>query len=224
MSSRKVSRGRRGANVPAAAPSRASPPIHDVTREVTELKKADARQQMFFAVTRVLAEAETLKEAAPLLLAAICESLGWQVGSIWTVDRSTNRLRCVDVWHRPSLDVSSFESATRESSFPAGVGMPGRVWASGKPAWIPDVITDSNFPRAVYALHDGLHAGCGFPIESRGETLGVIEFFRTAPHAPDPELMDALGDLGRRIGQFIERKTAEEALREREESYRALFE
>ncbi|HEY3123305.1 MAG TPA: GAF domain-containing protein, partial [Thermoanaerobaculia bacterium] len=169
-------------------------------------------------------EAETLSDAAPRLLEAICESLGWQVGSIWTVDRPANRLHCVGVWHSPSLDASSFERVTRETSFPSGVGMPGRVWASGKPAWIPDVITDSNFPRAVYALHDGLRAGCGFPIESRGEILGVIEFFRTEPRAADPELMDALGDLGRRIGQFIERKTAEEALREREESYRALFE
>jgi hypothetical protein len=48
---------------------------------------------MYFAVTRVLAEAATLSDAAPRLLEAICGSLGWQVGSIWTVDRPTNRLR-----------------------------------------------------------------------------------------------------------------------------------
>jgi PAS domain S-box-containing protein len=196
----------------------------ELQRDFTELKKAEARQRMYFAITRVLAEAATLSDAAPRLLQAICGSLGWQVGSIWTVDRPANRLRCVDVWHSPSLEISSFERVTRETSFPPGVGMPGRVWASGKPAWIPDVVSDSNFPRAAFALQDGLHASCGFPIESRGEILGVIEFFRTEPSPPDPELMDALADLGRRIGQFIARSTAEEGLREREENYRALFE
>jgi PAS domain S-box-containing protein len=196
----------------------------ELQQEVTELKKAEARQRMYFAVTRVLTEAETLSAASPRLLEAICESLGWQVGSIWTVDRPANRLHCVDVWHSPSLEASSFERVTRETSFSSGVGMPGRVWASGKPAWIPDVAADSNFPRAPYALQNGLHASCGFPIEGSREILGVIEFFRTEPSLPDPELMDALADLGRRIGQFVERRTAEESLREREENYRALFE
>jgi PAS domain S-box-containing protein len=240
MSSRKASRGRRRAKVQSAPPSKTlstaqSPSTlrglttrrladNELRRDVTELKKAEARQRMYFAVTRVLAEAATLSEAAPWLLEAICGSLGWQVGSIWTVDRPTNRLRCVDVWHLPSLEISSFERITREISFPAGVGMPGRVWASGKPAWISDVVDDSNFPRAAFALQDGLHAACGFPIESRGEILGVIEFFRTEPCPPDPELMSALADLGSRVGQFIDRRIAEEGLREREENYRALFE
>ena len=240
MSARKATRRRRGARARSATLSGTLPPAQspstlrgvtarrladsELQQEVTALKKAEARQQMYFAVTRVLTEAETLSAASPRLLEAICESLGWQLGSVWTVDLPENRLHCVDVWHSPSLEASSFERVTRETSFSSGVGMPGRVWASGKPAWIPDVAADSNFPRAPYALQDGLHASCGFPIEGSREILGVIEFFRTEPSLPDPELMDALVDLGRRIGQFVERRTAEESLREREENYRALFE
>ena len=217
MSARKVPRRRRGARVRSATLSGTLPPAQspstlrgvtarrladsELKQEVIELKKAEARQRMYFAVTRVLAEAATLSDGAPRLLAAICENLGWQVGSMWTVDRPANRLRCVEVWHSASLDVPSFERVTRESSFSEGIGMPGRVWASGKPEWIPDVVADSNFPRAPYALGDGLHASCGFPIESEGAILGVIEFFRTEPCPPDPELMDVLADLGSRIGR-----------------------
>ena len=192
--------------------------------DATELEKAEARLRMHFAVTGVLSEEETLVDAAPRLLRAICENLGWHAGSLFTVARPANRLQCVDFWHSPSVEVESFERATRETTFPPGVGMPGRVWASGRPAWIPDVSVDSNFPRAPFAAAAGLHAACGFPIESRGEVRGVIEFFRKEPSPPDPKLMDALWDLGRRVGQFIDRSIAEEALREREESYRSLFE
>jgi PAS domain S-box-containing protein len=194
------------------------------TRDVTDLKETEARQRLHFAATRVLAEAATLRDAAPRLLQAICESLGWDVGSIWIVARSANQLRCVDVWHAPTVEFSSFEKITRDTAFSPGVGMPGRVWSSGKPAWIPNVVEDPNFPRAPYALKEGIRAACGFPIESRGELIGVIEFFSREKRSPDVELMNALEDLGRRIGQFIERKRAEEAFREREESYRALFE
>ena len=224
MSTRKITRLRSAKRRPAPGALSAVDSSAAPFANATELENAGARLRMLFAVTGVLAEAETLLDAAPRLLAAICENLGWQVGSIWTVDRPTNRLRCVDVWHSSSVDVASFEHATRETAFPPGVGMPGRVWASGKPAWISDVVDDPNFPRAPYAVRDGLHASCGFPIEGRGEILGVIEFFRTEPRPPDLDLMDALVDLGRRIGQFMERRIAEERLREREENYRALFE
>lgn len=194
------------------------------TRDVTELKETEARERVHFAVTRVLAEAATLRDAAPRLLQAICDTLGWDVGSVWILDRSANQLRCVDVWHAPTVECSSFEKITRATAFSPGVGMPGRVWSSGKSAWIPNVVEDPNFPRAPYALKEGIQAACGFPIESRNELIGVIEFFSREKRSPDLELMKALEDLGSRIGQFIERKRAEEAFREREENYRALFE
>ncbi|HEU5248744.1 MAG TPA: PAS domain S-box protein [Thermoanaerobaculia bacterium] len=194
------------------------------TRDVTELAKAEARQRTHFAVTRVLAESRSLAEAAPQLIRAICETLGWDVGAIWTVDPAATRLRCVDLWHLPELPVPSFERATREAAFPIGVGMPGRVWATRQPAWIPDIAADSNFSRASAVASDGIRSSCGFPIENEGEFIGVVEFFSREVRPAVPELMRALTDLGSRIGQFIDRRRAGEALQESEESYRALFE
>src|SRR5436305_41388 len=94
----------------------------------------------------------------------------------------------------------------------------GRTMSKRRPA------AESSVLSQVDAPSDALHASCGFPLEGRNEILGVIEFFRTESRPPDPGLMDALADLGRRIGQFMERRMAEERLREREENYRALFE
>src|SRR6266436_4509616 len=69
-----------------------------------------------FAVTRVLAEAVTLAEAAPKIVQAIGETVGWGVGAIWELDRQANLLRCVDVWHSRSVNAANFEPETRKSS------------------------------------------------------------------------------------------------------------
>ncbi len=94
--------------------------------------------------------------------------------------------------------------------FPRGVGLPGRVWESGEPAWIPDVVVDANFPRAPVAASEGLHGAFAFPIRSGGEVLGVIEFFSRELQQPDADLLARISALGSQIGQFIDRKRSEE--------------
>src|SRR6202008_1976108 len=46
-----------------------------------------------------------------------------------------------------------------------------------------------------------------------GEALGVIEFFSREIRQPDQQLLNMLATIGSQIGQFIERKRAEQALR-----------
>ena len=90
--------------------------------------------------------------------------------------------------------------------------MPGRVWASAQPTWIPDVTKDHNFPRAPVAVKEGLRASLGFPITVGTKCVGVMEFFSQEIRQPDRELLEMLGALGSQIGQFIERKRVEEEL------------
>ena len=88
--------------------------------------------------------------------------------------------------------------------------MPGRVWASGEPHWIPDVVHDSNFPRAGIAAREGLHAAFGFPVLLRGEVLSVMEFFSREIREPDADLLSMLTTVGNQIGMFSDRLRAQE--------------
>jgi GAF domain-containing protein len=103
-----------------------------------------------------------------------------------------------------------------------GVGLPGRVWASGEPAWIPDIVEDPNFPRTPAALKNGLHAAFAFPIFFGKQFTGVIEFFHRHIYKPDQQLLSMMAALGSQIGQFMARKKMEEALQESQESLRII--
>jgi PAS domain S-box-containing protein/excisionase family DNA binding protein len=181
-----------------------------ITVDITGRKLAERRLAVQYAVTRILSEAETLAEAATPILQCICETLGWEVGVVWSTDWHAGVLRCDEFWHVPSVDITEFEAISRSQTFSPGVGLPGRVWAGGQPVWIPDVLTADNFPRAPYAARAGLHAALSFPICRGDAVLGVIEFFSRGIRQPDADLLAMMAAVGGQIGQFIERKRAEE--------------
>src|SRR5205085_11495028 len=182
-------------------------------QDITERKQAEQRLLAQHTVTQILAEAATLQEAAAKILQVVCECLVWDVGALWSVDKEAGLMRCIEIWHRESVQVPEFEVASRKGSFVPGLGLPGRVWFSREPAYIPDVGRDSNFVRAPIAAREVLHAAVGFPMLLGGEVLGIVEFFSHEIRKPPQELLDMMATIGSQIGQFIERKGAEEALR-----------
>jgi PAS domain S-box-containing protein len=195
-----------------------------IETDITERREAERRISGHLAVTRILAESSTVADATTRVLRIICEAFGWELGAIWTLDSGADVLRCQKVWREPSAGAGSFETVCYENTFSRGVGLPGRVWASLKPAWIPDVTSDVNFPRAPFAAGEGLHAAFAFPILSGEKPLGVIEFFSHEIREPDENLLAMVAGIGRQIGQFLEQKRAEEALRQGEEQLRLALE
>jgi len=162
------------------------------------------------AVARVLAEACDEESAYPRLLAAIGESLGWDAGALWTADAGA--LRCAATWQEPE----PFAEISRSLVLAPGEGLPGRVWASGEPAWIVDVSADPNFPRGESAARAGLHAAFCFPIRGAAGVIAAAEFLATERREPDDGLLATMTSLGGRIGQCVERWRAEDRLRESE--------
>ena len=187
--------------------------IYAIARDITERKSEEMRVNAQHAITRILGEGSSLADAGPKILEATCECLGWEVGTLWQVDTSEKLLHCEASWQMPGVHAPEFNRATMTSTFAPGEGLPGRVWEQGAPIWIEDVTCDRNFPRGASATQEGLHGAFGFPILLGEEVLGVLEFFSRIIRKPDSRLVEMMAAIGSQVGQFIERRRAEEALR-----------
>jgi signal transduction histidine kinase/DNA-binding response OmpR family regulator len=163
--------------------------------------------------TRVLLESATLVEAMPRILEAVCVRLDWLMGVRWAVDPEGGPvLRSAEIWVAPGSTMQDLVDVSRRITFPPGIGLPGRVWATGRASWIVDVVQDPNFPRAPAAARGGVHGAFAFPIIGPGGFLGVMEFFSTEARRPDEAVLTLFEGVGGQVGQFIERKRGEAEL------------
>jgi phosphoserine phosphatase RsbU/P len=186
-------------------------------------RNGTTRLRAHYELVRVLTEASTVDEATQRLLELIGRAFGWPLGVLWMVDARFDVLRHADEWVQRGVDVGDFVQVSRGLTFERGAGLPGRVWARGEPAWIADVKRDPNFPRGEVALRAGLRAGVGLPVFGRDGVLGVMEFFAPPVRVPDPDQLELMRTVGRQVGQFVERRRAEDLLLRSEELKSAII-
>jgi signal transduction histidine kinase/integral membrane sensor domain MASE1 len=192
---------------------------------IAERETSERRRAAAHAVSELLASAPSLPDAATGIVQGVCRNLHWSIGALWVVDDEAQCLRCLTVWPRAAAPGGAFAADTSQRIFAYGVGLPGRVWATGEPAWIAEIKDDVNFPRAPLARQEGLHSGFAFPIRVGHDVLGVLEFFSRSIVARDDDLLGTMATVGNQLGQFVVRKQVEEtvltARREAEAANRA---
>ena len=159
-----------------------------------------------------LAESATLADAAPRMLKAICETLGWEFGALWRIDPPP---ACCSApargTRRPSPLTNSNDHHQRGVRARALACRDGSGAPQSRPGF-PTSSSDPNFPRAPAADRAGLHGAFGFPILRGDSVLAVMEFFSREIRQPDADLLGMLATVGSQIGLFVDRKRAEEEL------------
>ncbi len=172
------------------------------------------RLTLLYITARIMAEAAHFDDAMLKILQAICEQIGYNCGSFWKPDEETAQLKCQVFWGGDAHRKGKFEEASRNVQFSRGVGLPGRVWENGSPAWIADVTKDPNFPRRAAAEAENLHGAFAFPVHQRDKTTGVIEFFSSSFEEPDTDLLETMFVVGSQVGLLGSRIQVLESLEE----------
>src|SRR5215831_19324661 len=144
---------------------------------------------------------------------AICEAEGWECGRYFRLDGEAGVLRFGESWGVDEAAIQEFVERSRGLVYKRGAGLMGLVWESGEPLWIADVTKDSRAQRAAFTVDLGIHGGFVFPVKSEGKTIGVLAFNTRKIREADERLLKAILVIGSQIGQFLERKRAEEEQR-----------
>jgi hypothetical protein len=111
-----------------------------LVQDITERTQVAQRRGVYFAIGQILAESPSLNEATPRILQTVGETLGWEIGAMWIADADANVLRCLKVWHDPSVNVDNFVSVSYGRTIAPGGDLAGRVWTGSRAAWVPDVL------------------------------------------------------------------------------------
>jgi CheY-like chemotaxis protein len=126
-------------------------------------------------------------------------SLRWPTLDAWVPDPRPGMLRCAAAW-AASPRLTAFAQVSRRTLLPFGGGLPGRIWVSGRPAWVEDLAGDMNFPRLPTARRSGLVSAAGVPVVDREQVVGVVAAYdqrlRPRNDAELDRLHGAAGELG----------------------------
>lgn len=163
-------------------------------------------------------------QAAPRIVGAFCEALGWACGSFWTRDASeADRLTCLGAWGVEAPGIAEYLQHTHgRRPILNRAGVVGAAWLSAAPVWVPDITQDENFRRVPIALRAGLRSTLAFPVAVGSQVLGALELHSAAAQPRDESLLAGLPLLGGQIGQFLLRAQALAQLAESEKRVRSL--
>jgi len=185
-----------------------------VALDITERRRAEEEIQLLLTLIKAISESKDLNTALMIALKKVCEATDWDYGEAW-VPRSDGTIELSPVWYSSTTSLEKFRRLSENYTFPRGVGLPGRVWSSKQPEWIPDVAGSPGtvFPRVRFAMEAGLKASLGIPIITRGQVQAVLLFFMLKSREEDKRLVDIVSGVASQLGTVIQRKRAEEEIR-----------
>ena len=181
-----------------------------IGRDITAHKRAEDLHQLEHAIARALAEATNTSEGVRDALRLICEAEGWDAGRCFRVEASSGEAKYSEGWFAREADIEQLLRGARV------------LWESGRPVWSTDLPRSGPAALRAVAKSGGHFATFALPVPSPQGTIALLAFSGQTTREPDASFLDAAPAIGRLFAQFLQRKSAEESLRESEARFRSL--
>ncbi|MBV9411510.1 MAG: PAS domain S-box protein, partial [Acidimicrobiia bacterium] len=176
-------------------------------RDITERKRAEEELRLLQTIVLAIDEAADLGAALEVTVQRVCEVTGWVCGAAWTPLADGSALELRRSWSRDDPRLRAYCEARHALELPPGVGLPGRVWASGEPALSTNVgVHDTSAQQAA------LDVAVAVPVLAERQVVAVLELFNVAEGRDDRRVLSLVATVASQLGTVIERKRAQERL------------
>jgi diguanylate cyclase (GGDEF)-like protein/PAS domain S-box-containing protein len=195
---------------------------HGTWRDVTQRKRSEALVALEHAVTRSLAGADSSRTVLQAVMRVVCESEQWDTAGYFRVEDEAGTTRLVIGWRLAGTDAATTEyyKGAAHAVIPPG-GLLSKVVRSGKPMWFANLLeVDTTWRQRVERT--GEKATFSFPVLVDAKVIGVLAFSSREIREPDERLLQTVRVIGEQVGQFMQRKQAEQEMRASEARFRAL--
>ncbi|MBX7172152.1 MAG: PAS domain S-box protein [Pyrinomonadaceae bacterium] len=203
--------------------------LNDITeRKFAEeaLKKETFYVNLLQTATDAANEGKSVDESMQICLDKICELMDWSLGHVYSVTNKIKpQIKSTNIWSvKDAEKYSKFISETQNPILDLEKELPGQVLESKKTVWSCHLGYEPFFSRRELVRELGLKSGFAFPVMAGSKVIAILEFFTSKLTAPDEKFLEVMQHIGIQLGRIIERKRAEENLRQSEERFRAISE
>jgi PAS domain S-box-containing protein len=186
-----------------------------VVEDISERKRTETEVRVLNTVSHAAREARDITSLLKVVMHGVCDAARWAYADSWIPTADGSVLECVAAWCDRQRSLEAFRRASEPLTFARGVGIPGRVWESGRPEWHEDITREpmAVIPRAPAAVAAGLGAALGLPVIADGQVVAVLVFFTKEPRAEDARIVATMATVASQLGTLIQRIKAEDEVR-----------
>lgn len=171
-----------------------------------------SRYEMQRWVHGIVAGSKGLTEALKPFMALICLTKKWKYAELWMPyaregDRDGTALKYVSGALPPNVNgeeqgrLRRYRSHSRRYTFLPRCGVPGRVFLTMRPEWLPLLNDPVAFPRAPHAMRNKVQVTFAVPIIVNGSVQMVVEFYDTKRRDYDAGTVITANELGMMFGR-----------------------
>ncbi len=191
-----------------------------IARDTTPRMVLERTTAIVAAAARAVAGVDDVGAVQQELVRAVCEQTGAVYGSLWRLTAAGDALRSRATWSRDEERLRAFAGAAYERRIADGVGMSVKVWTSGEPIWIGDVV-ESPVVDGATAAAAGIRSALAAPLLIEGRMAGVLVIGFARPRSREGWLVEVVTGVLAQIDQVLAARQAVSRLRASEARFRA---
>eukprot|EP00172_Hildenbrandia_rubra_P000532 Plantae.Rhodophyta-Hildenbrandia_rubra.ctg12734.p3 GENE.Plantae.Rhodophyta-Hildenbrandia_rubra.ctg12734~~Plantae.Rhodophyta-Hildenbrandia_rubra.ctg12734.p3 ORF type:complete len:416 (+),score=106.70 Plantae.Rhodophyta-Hildenbrandia_rubra.ctg12734:6345-7592(+) len=178
-----------------------------------------SKQHLGSWISALVTNSPNIKGALDSFMKLICMRKEWKYAELWIPKASDHskvksiemdpktRLEFVSSIMSPGLDedkslrLANYRKKSKLFNFAPREGVPGRVFLTKRPEWLPWLRDPVAFPRAPFASQYDVQVTFAVPVIIDGKVAFCVEFYDTEARDYDPQVLHLATDIAARIGK-----------------------